>query len=158
MNCQSLKYAPCFHPISQFKSIKCLAMVRKQQAVIKKHRHKNGAVQKPSFIFPPFQAWEAQTFLSVPSRLFSLPAARHGYSLGKTARRELIVGLGYCIRDSLSKQVPHIDIDTEAAARRVKRLCLFCFFTWRSLFGSFNRFLRLLYHFYHLFFYLFHRS
>ncbi len=82
----------------------------------KKHRHKNGAVQKPSFTFPPFQAWEAQTFLSVPSRLFSPPSACHGFSLGKTARRELAVDLGYYIRDSLSKQVQYMGIDTGATA------------------------------------------
>jgi len=88
----------------------------KQQAGIKKHRHKNGAVQKPSFIFPPFLAREAQTFLSVPSRLFSLPAACHGFSLGKTARRELAFNFGYYIRGLPACQTQCIRIDTEAIA------------------------------------------
>jgi hypothetical protein len=75
------------------------------QAGIKKHRYKNGAVQKPSFIFPPFQAREAQAFLSVPSRLFSPPSACHGLSLGKAARRELTFNAGYYIRGSPACQV-----------------------------------------------------
>ena len=97
----------------------------KRQAGIKKHRYQNDAVQKPRFIFPPFLAREAQAFLSVPSRLFSPPSACHGLSLGKTAQRELIVGPGYCIRDSRSKQVEHIGMNIEATAGLVKGLCLF---------------------------------
>lgn len=73
----------------------------------KKHRHSNGATDKASFLFPPFQPWEAQAFLPVPSRPFSLPAACHGCSLGKTARREPLFGSGYYTRDSLAKQNPH---------------------------------------------------
>jgi len=92
----------------------------KQQARMKKHRYQNGAVRKSSFIFSPFLAREAQAFLSVPSRLFSPPSACHGLSLGKTAQRELIVGLGYCIRDSRSKQAEHIGINIEATAGSVK--------------------------------------
>ena len=71
---------------------------------IKKHRYQNGAVQRPSFIFPPFQAWEAPTFLSVPSRLFSPPSACHGFSLGKTARRELINNLSCVFYQGLAEQ------------------------------------------------------
>ena len=64
----------------------------------------------------PFQAWEAQIFLSIPSRLFSLPAARHGYSLGKAARRELIFNFEHYISDLLARQIQNIHINTEANA------------------------------------------
>ena len=84
---------------------------------IKKHRYQNGAVQRPSFIFPPFQVWEAPTFLSVPSRLFSPPSACHGFSLGKTARRELINNLSCVFYQGLAKQVQCIDTDIEAVIR-----------------------------------------
>ena len=73
----------------------------------KKHRHGNGATDKATFVFPPFQPWEAQAFLPVPSRPFSLPAACRGCSLGKTARREPLFGSGYYINDSLARQDPY---------------------------------------------------
>jgi hypothetical protein len=87
------------------------------QAGTKKHRYKNGAVQKPSSIFPPFQAREAQAFLSVPSRLFSLPSACHGFSLGKTARRELSFNVGYYINGLPACQIQRIRIDAEAITK-----------------------------------------
>jgi hypothetical protein len=46
-------------PFINLDSANARRVIRKKQAGIKKHRHKNGAVQKPSFIFPPFQAREA---------------------------------------------------------------------------------------------------
>jgi len=112
MNCGSLE-CHAATPVVNLSPSNAWQLIRRQQAGTKKHRHKNGAAQKPSSIFPPFLAREAQAFLSVPSRLFSLPSAYHGFSLGKTARRELIIGLGNCTRKSLSKQVQHTDIDTE---------------------------------------------
>ena len=89
---------------------------------IKKHRYQNGAVQRPSFIFPPFQAWEAPTFLSVPSRLFSPPSACHGFSLGKTARRELINNLSCVFYQEIAKQVQCIDTDIEAVIRGCEKI------------------------------------
>jgi hypothetical protein len=53
----------------------------------------------------------------VPSRLFSPPAACHGLSLGKTARRELTFNFRYYIRGLPVKQIQYIRIDTEAIAR-----------------------------------------
>jgi hypothetical protein len=66
----------------------------------KKAPLQNDAVQKPIFIFPPFQAREAQAFLSVPSGLFSPPTACHGFTLGKAVQRELTFNAGYYISNS----------------------------------------------------------
>lgn len=108
----------------------CQSLKRSKKTGTKKHRHKNGAVQKPSFVFPPFQPREAQTFLSVPSRLFSLPTACPGFSLGKTARRELVFNCGYYIRDLIARQIP-CNRHRHRSNRQVSQTIMFLLISFR---------------------------